>query len=154
MQKSNKNSDLKLLVPKFAILIKLILVMQKIVSLLIIVFIAISCNENKKEKTIKEDKSPKQEIAANYKNLEVEIEGMTCEIGCARLIESKLSKVDGITYSNVNFESKKGQFTYDTNKISKEEIANKIGGIAGGDLYKVVKSTDIEEIIKEIEETN
>ncbi|WP_372792767.1 cation transporter [Lutibacter sp.] len=123
--------------------------MKIYISVLIISFVLFSCNETKKD-SVKKVEISKQEVAAVYKNLEVEIEGMTCEIGCARLIESKLSKVDGITYSKVNFEAKKGLFTYDENKISKEGIIAKIDGIAGGDLYKVTKSTYITEIIKEI----
>jgi len=118
---------------------------------LVIALAFISCTEVKKENTAKEPEITKQEVAAVYKNLEVEIEGMTCEIGCARLIESKLSKVEGISYSNVDFASKTGQFTYDTNKISKEEVSEKINAIAGGDLYKVVKSTEIEKITEKSE---
>ncbi|MBT8318459.1 MAG: heavy-metal-associated domain-containing protein [Lutibacter sp.] len=118
---------------------------------LVIVLAFISCTEVKKENTAKEPETIKQEVAAVYKNVEVEIEGMTCEIGCARLIESKLSKVEGISYSNVDFASKTGQFTYDTNKISKEDVSEKINAIAGGDLYKVVKSTEIEKITEKSE---
>lgn len=115
--------------------------MKKYISILVIAFALFSCNETKKNADVKT-----QEVTAIYQNLEVEIEGMTCEIGCARLIESKLSKVNGITYSKVNFEAKKGQFTFDKNKTSKEDIIAKINSIAGGDLYKVTKVTDIEEI--------
>ncbi|MFK5957344.1 MAG: heavy metal-associated domain-containing protein [Lutibacter sp.] len=122
--------------------------MEKYLSILIVFFVLFSCNETKKENIKKDTDVKSQEIAAVYQNLEVKIEGMTCEIGCARLIESKLSKVEGITYSNVDFETKTGQFTYDTNKINTEDIVKKIGGIAGGDLYKVVKTTKIDSITK------
>lgn len=114
--------------------------------ILSVAFVLFSCNDAKKE--VSEEKSgiEKQEVAANYKNIAVEIEGMTCEIGCARTIESKLSKTEGITYSKVSFEDKLGQFTYDANKISQEDIAKKIAGIGGGALYKATKITEIEEI--------
>jgi len=125
--------------------------MKKIIYTFLIVFIAISCNEVKKDTIINNSEAKKSDVAASYKSIEVDIEGMTCEIGCARTIQSKLSKVNGITYSKVNFETNKGQFTYNENEINKDEIVNKINGIAGGDLYKVTKTTDIEEIIEEIE---
>jgi len=125
--------------------------MKKIIYTFLIVFIAISCNEVKKDTIINNSEAKKSDVAASYKSIEVDIEGMTCEIGCARTIQSKLSKVNGITYSKVNFETNKGQFTYNENEIDKDEIVNKINGIAGGDLYKVTKTTDIEEIIEEIE---
>ena len=84
----------------------------------------------------------------NIQHLEVNIEGMTCEIGCAKLIESKVHKLEGITYSKVNFENMTGQFSFDANKISKEELAKNINGIAGGDLYKVASSQIVNEFTK------
>ncbi|WP_456423460.1 heavy-metal-associated domain-containing protein [Lutibacter sp.] len=125
--------------------------MKKIIPILILTFLFISCSENKKETVAKKSEDQKTEVAANYKSIEVDIEGMTCEIGCARTIQSKLSKVDGVTYSKVNFEAKKGIFTYDSNKLSEQDITNKISGIGGGDLYSVTKTTEIEEVIKKIE---
>jgi Cu+-exporting ATPase len=120
--------------------------MKKALYILSIVFVLISCNDNKKEVSGEKSEIEKQEIAASYKSIAIEIEGMTCEIGCAKTIESKLSKTEGVTYSKVSFEDKVGQFTYDENKISKEDIAKKIAGIGGGALYKATKITEIEEI--------
>ncbi|MDD3721952.1 MAG: heavy metal-associated domain-containing protein [Lutibacter sp.] len=126
--------------------------MKTTISILAIAFILFSCNDAKKEVPVEKPEIEKQEVAANYKTIEVEIEGMTCEIGCAKTIESKLSKTKGVTYSKVNFEEKIGKFTFDENKISQEDIAKKIAGIGGGALYKATKITEIEEIdeIKEI----
>ena len=120
--------------------------MKTLFSILAIAFILFSCNDTKKEVANEKQEIEKQEIAAHYKTIEVEIEGMTCEIGCAKTIESKLSKTKGVTYSKVNFEEKVGQFTFDENKISQEDIAKKIAGIGGGALYKATKITEIEEI--------
>ncbi len=125
--------------------------MKNIIYIFLITFLFISCNENKKETTAKKSEVEKIEVAANYKSIEVDIEGMTCAIGCARTIQSTLSKVVGVTYSKVNFEAKKGIFTYDSNKLNKKDIVNKITGIGGGDLYSVTKTTEIEEVIKKIE---
>lgn len=123
--------------------------MKNIITLLLLILAitTFSCNQSKSKDQPIENKSTQQEVAANYKSIEVEIEGMTCEIGCARLIQSKLSKVDGITYTKVSFESGKGQFTFDTNKLSNDAIAKKIASIAGGDLYSVSKTTAIDLIV-------
>ena len=123
--------------------------MKNLLTTLILAIVFFSCNEVKKEKKNEKSEVKTEEVAANYKSIEVEIEGMTCEIGCARLIQSKLSKVDGITYTKVDFESKKGQFTYDSNKISQNDIVKKINGIAGGDLYSVTKTEELSEIKKD-----
>ena len=121
--------------------------MKKIIYMFVLCFVLFSCKEQ-----VKEDKSATEvsteEIAANLKSIEVEIEGMTCEIGCARLIQSKLSKVDGVTYTKVSFESGKGQFTFDSNKLSKEDIEKNISKIAGGDLYSVTKTKELDIIIE------
>ena len=121
--------------------------MKKIVYTLVLCFVLFSCKEEAK-KTIPASKDATEQIAANLKSIEVEIEGMTCEIGCARLIQSKLSKVDGVTYTKVSFESGKGQFTFDSNVLSDEDISKKISNIAGGDLYSVVGSKELPEILK------
>ena len=123
--------------------------MKNAMSILIIVFTFFSCNESKKESVIEKSEVSKQEIAANLKSIAVDIEGMTCEIGCARLIQSKLSKVEGVTYSKVTFETKKAQFTYDSNKLSEQDVIQKINGIAGGDLYLATNAVDLEEILSE-----
>lgn len=122
--------------------------MKNNILILIISIFLFSCNETKKENIVEKPDTKSEEIAANYKSIEVDIEGMTCEIGCARTIQSKLSKVKGISYSKVDFESKKGVFTYDSNKISENDIVNKIDGIAGGDVYSVIKTEKLDNIVK------
>jgi len=104
-------------------------------------FLIISCNNNPKP-------IEKVDLKENSETIEVKIEGMTCEIGCAKLIESKVSKLEGVTFSKVNFEEKTGRISFDSNKISEEEIIKNINGIAGGDLYKVTSSKLIEESLK------
>ena len=101
-------------------------------------FSIVSCGNNEKS-TVKE---PVQILTSekSIQNIEVAIEGMTCEIGCAKLIASKISKLEGVTVSKVNFEEKIGIFTFDAAKISSEEIIKNINGIAGGELYKVTDS--------------
>ena len=101
-----------------------------------------SCKTEVKKEVDVAQKTPKIE------HLEITIEGMTCEIGCAKLIESKVHKLKGVTFSKVSFEEKTGRFSYDSNKISKEEIAKNINGIAGGELYKVTQSTVVTEFSK------
>ena len=122
--------------------------MKKIVTLLFIVFISSACNESKKKDLIESPATKTQEVATSFKSIEVDIEGMTCEIGCARLIQSKLSKVEGVTYTNVDFESKKGIFTFDSDKLSKKDIVKNISKIAGGDLYSVTKTKELDIIIE------
>ena len=69
---------------------------------------------------------------------------MTCQIGCAKTIESKLSKTVGITSAKVLFKRQiLGNLFFDTNQISAEEISKRISTIGDGSLYSV---TDMKEV--------
>jgi Cu+-exporting ATPase len=82
-----------------------------------------------------EQKKPLQ--VAKLEQIELEIGGMTCEIGCAKLIESKLAKVEGIREITVQFEDSLGSVTFDKNIIDQNQIVKVLEDIAGGDLYSV-----------------
>ena len=78
-------------------------------------------------------------VVINPQTASFEIEGMTCEIGCASLIENKLNKLDGVTDAKVDFESKTATVVYDADKLNQEKLTQTVEGVAGGELYKVTK---------------
>ena len=117
--------------------------MQKNIFLfgtLILLFL-LSCKEGDKDtaKTFS-DKVTVRDI----KKVDVDIEGMTCEIGCAKLIESKLSKAKGVQFVSVSFEDKKGEIEFDANLIDREQIKEVIEAAGGGDLYSVLSMKIVE----------
>lgn len=79
----------------------------------------------------------------NQQKIAIYISGMTCEIGCAKIIQSKLSKKEGISSAKVIFKDSIGLVSYDANIISKEGITAFVNGIAGGDLYKVTDTKSV-----------
>lgn len=83
----------------------------------------VSCNQ----------KAPKIE---KKEQVALAISGMTCEIGCAKTIESKLSKKEGVLAAKVVFKDSIATIEYDANKTSKKDLIAFVDGIAGGDLYK------------------
>jgi mercuric ion binding protein len=103
------------------------------VSLIVSLF-SVSCNDTKKAS---KDLPVVAVEKKNLKEIVVGIEGMTCEIGCAKTIESKLSKTAGVASVAVSFENKLGEIVYDANVISKEEISKKIASYAGGETYTI-----------------
>lgn len=103
----------------------------KLVFIACLAIQVISCKPSEKKEVATELNAPEKLATAS-----VNIEGMTCEIGCAKTIESKISKLEGITESKVNFEAKKGTFTYDSNKTSEEKIINTINNLLDGKTYK------------------
>tara|TARA_B110000046_G_scaffold116023_1_gene123062 strand:- start:792 stop:1097 length:306 start_codon:yes stop_codon:yes gene_type:complete len=69
-------------------------------------------------------------------NISLAISGMTCEIGCAKTIQSKLSKKEGVLDAKVIFTDSIANIEFDANTTSKKDLIAFVDGIAGGDLYK------------------
>ena len=65
------------------------------------------------------------------------ISGMTCEIGCAKIIASKLSKKEGILEANVIFKDSTAVVKFDANKTNKKDLIALIDGIADGKTWSV-----------------
>lgn len=84
---------------------------------------------------VKEVKQVKKE------NVSLAISGMTCEIGCAKTIQSKLSKKEGVLNAKVVFNDSIANIEFDANSISKKDLIAFVDGIAGGDLYKASETS-------------
>lgn len=111
-------------------------------SLFIILFVfssLISCENDtpKTKEVLKQKEKTVQNLAPKPQKMEFHIKGMTCEIGCARLIQSKLSKTDGVSFTKVSFKDSLGMVEFDTNKLSKKDINKVVESIADGSLYKI-----------------
>jgi len=74
-------------------------------------------------------------------NVSLAISGMTCEIGCAKTIQSKLSKKEGVLNAKVVFKDSIANIEFDANTTSKDELIAFVDGIAGGELYKASESS-------------
>lgn len=61
----------------------------------------------------------------NMKIAELKIKGMTCD-HCATTIEKQFNNKEGVIEKEVSFQQGSGKFTFDENKISKEEIIKMI----------------------------
>ena len=89
-----------------------------IFALLVAFFTLVSCQ-----------KEIKKEIVS------LAISGMTCEIGCAKTIQSKLTKKEGVLAAKVVFSDSIATVEFDANTLSKKDLIAFVDGIAGGDLY-------------------
>lgn len=83
-------------------------------------------------------KASKNEVAKILKieSVSLAISGMTCEIGCAKTIQSKLLKKEGVLQAKVIFNDSIANIEFDANTTSKKDLIAFVDGIAGGDLYK------------------
>jgi copper chaperone CopZ len=97
-----------------------------IFSITIACFVLVGCkNEVKKEV-----------LPVKKENVSLAISGMTCEIGCAKTIQSKLSKKEGVIEAKVIFNDSIANIEFDANTTSKKDLIAFVDGIAGGNMYK------------------
>jgi len=112
---------------------------QKILfALAVIALVVVGCKKGPKKKDGK--KPEKVELAdGNSENLALNISGMTCEIGCAKVIESKLAKQDGVLDAKVIFTDSLATIKYDPAKTNKASLMSFVEGIADN-MYKVTET--------------
>ena len=82
------------------------------------------------------NEAKKETLPVNKQNVSLAISGMTCEIGCAKTIQSKLSKKEGVLNATVIFKDSIANVEFDANTTSKKDLIAFVDGIAGGELYK------------------
>ncbi|MBB1138282.1 heavy-metal-associated domain-containing protein [Myroides sp. WP-1] len=76
------------------------------------------------------------EVAGNMEQATFQIEGMTCALGCAKMIEGKLTGLQGVKEATVDFESKTATVIFDDAKQNGESLTQTVQKIANGS-YKV-----------------
>lgn len=122
--------------------------MNTLKNILVIAFISVSVlackNESQPEvKTIETEitsevntKEEKQlDPNATYAKAEFSIEGMTCAMGCAKTIEKKIAKMDGVKSAKVDFEKEIAMVEYDEAKVTTNSLEEAVA--KAGDTYKV-----------------
>jgi mercuric reductase len=70
--------------------------------------------------------------------IKLSIEGMTCG-GCSSHIEKDMNKKEGIISCSVNHQTAQGEFTFDSTKLSKNDVINAVNAVGS---YKVNKQID------------
>ena len=103
-------------------------------SLILSCLLIWSCSDEPKKLKSKNVKSGVLQMA-KIQTVSFAVSGMTCEIGCAKTIQSKLSKKEGITDAIVVFSDSTATVSFDSSKTSSTDISSFISGIAGGDAY-------------------
>jgi len=113
----------------------------------------VGCKEtsNKQEEnTLPKDSITNHESAAvqtttgNLEKASFKIEGMSCAVGCASVIQNKLAKLDGVKSATVDFDSKTATVEFDNAKQTTTTIQETVEKIAKG-AYKVNNMTSSKE---------
>lgn len=84
-------------------------------------------------------KTEKKEVvaAAQPETASFKIEGMTCAMGCAKTIETKLSKMDGVQKATVDFDKKEATVDFDGAVLNAEKLTKAVESTGDGETYKV-----------------
>lgn len=81
----------------------------------------------------------KKEVVAAVKpeTASFKIDGMTCAMGCAKTIETKLTKLEGVQKATVDFDKKQATVEFDATIQTPEKITKVVESAADGETYKV-----------------
>lgn len=114
--------------------------LKNIISITVILIMLSSCKNDKKAeiKTINlssEKISQKLDPDAVYSKAEFNIKGMTCEMGCAKSIEKKLAKMDGMKSAVVDFKNEMAFVEFDVAKLNHSIITKAVNQVS--DIYSV-----------------
>ena len=93
-------------------------------------------NEQKENAAETTEKVASTEVAGTMQKATFQVEGMSCAVGCAKVIEGKLAKMDGMKSAKFDFDTKTATVEFDDAKQNPEAIKKMVEEIANG-AYKV-----------------
>ena len=118
----------------------------KNVTFIIAIAIAIASCKNNAEpeiqviETKEENATNAVDSNASYAKVEFNIKGMTCAMGCAKTIEKKMAKMEGVKMAKVDFDKEIAMVEYDEAKVSPKSLEETV--------TKVSKAYKVEDIKK------
>ena len=112
--------------------------MKNTVQLLIVLLVfTTACNTTPKPKvkTIEAETPVELSADVNLAKIELGVEGMTCQMGCAAAIEKKLKAVAGVQSAKVDFENKLARIAFDASLTNSEALSEAV--TSAGKSYSV-----------------
>lgn len=124
----------------------------KTLTICLLVLISACKNDTPEIKTVEiaETITPIKQSENPYKDYakaEFNIEGMTCAMGCAKTIEKKIAKLDGVHFVNVDFDKKLAMVEFDDKKLSAKDFTETVTSVSK--TYKPGKVTTVETFSKD-----
>lgn len=132
---------------------------KNIVFVSVLALVISSCkNETQPEVKTVEVEVAKMDMAQNldpnatYAKVEFSIDGMTCAMGCAKTIEKKMAKMEGVKMAKVDFDKRLAMVEYDEAKVSPTSLEAAVAKVS--DVYKVKDMKIVEDFGKELKPCN
>ena len=98
-----------------------------------------SCKDTASKPVANKDETntKKEAVALKPETATFKVDGMTCAIGCARTIQEKLSKMDGVQKATVDFDKKQATVEFDAAVLTPEKLTKAVEATGDGETYKV-----------------
>jgi Cu+-exporting ATPase len=111
-----------------------------LVAAMLVVFTSCKDEAKPEVKTVEVEVANKDDSKAlnpdaTYAKLEFGIEGMTCAMGCAKTIEKKMAKMDGVKSAKVDFDKRLAIVEYDEAMVTPKSLEEAVAKV--GEVYKV-----------------
>lgn len=125
-----------------------------VLSCITVLFSACKDNQQAPEvKTVTVEASQEKTLDPNatYAKAEFNIKGMTCAMGCAKTIEKKLAKMDGVKSAKVDFDTQLAMVEYDVAAVNPgtlEETVKNTGEVYSVENMKTVDAFSTETACK------
>ncbi len=132
--------------------------LRNIVAVALVTVSIIACKSDKEPEVktiettseINTNAAKKLDPNATYAKAEFGIEGMTCAMGCAKTIEKKIAKMDGVKSAKVDFEKELAMVEYDDAMVTPKTLEEAVA--KAGDTYKVKDMKTVESFSTEKKE--
>lgn len=132
--------------------------LRNILALALISASVIACKSDKEPEiktietstAINTNTSKKLDPNATYAKAEFGIEGMTCAMGCAKTIEKKIARMDGVKSAKVDFEKEMAMVEYDEAMVTPKTLEETVG--KAGETYKVKDMKTVDSFSSEKQE--
>lgn len=127
-----------------------------VIAVLMLVVVACKNNSEPEVKTVKVEMSKKEvtpalDPNATYAKVEFNIKGMTCAMGCAKTIEKKMAKMEGVKMAKVDFDKEVAMVEYDESKVTPSSLKEAVVKVS--DIYKVEDLKQVDNFSTEKGET-
>lgn len=116
------------------------------ITLLCVLFASCKNEVTPEVKTVEvETKDVKKNLDPNatYAKVEFSIDGMTCAMGCAKTIEKKMAKMEGVKMAKVDFDKRLAMVEYDEAKVTPSSLEEAVAAV--GEVYKVKDMKTVEQ---------
>ncbi|NQX85657.1 MAG: heavy-metal-associated domain-containing protein [Flavobacteriaceae bacterium] len=122
--------------------------LKHILAIAVLAITIVACkNETQPEvKTVEvstdNEVKPTLDANATYAKAQFTIKGMTCAVGCAKTIEKKLAKMEGVKSAKVDFSKELAMVEYDQAKVKTSDLATTVTKTAATYAVENMKTVD------------